>query len=285
MRIKYKLFPYPVLSLYSDDYKNNNFIVIPEVEKNINEIKIKFILEMDDNDLIRMIKSGLVEIVYHIECAKTVYRKIFKTNKHNYDISINEKNLNGNVDICCFIIAKNQINDYSNLNFNDDYNNSKFFIQRGSILAFYNLPRIEFIKNIEELEKMSSVFSILMKNDNKENGMHIELNRNKIQIWLEKNEFEKYRVFANSLNYQAILHSMLIFPALMYAFDMIMNDGEDEYYEYRWFKAIEKVLEGSNIILSKISIEKYTSYKLAQKILNMPLNRAFDNMINEEEEL
>ncbi len=275
MRVNNKLFPYPVLCSGIDNYKNNKFEVDLEVEKEINNIKFKCKVTIEDDKLKELLEEEKVEILYHIECSKTLYRDIYCTKQLIGEIFIEEKKLNGKVDICCFIVAKQNLEAYSNENFNEDYDGASFEILKGQILGFYNIPRIEFIKNVEELSQISSIFSVLKKQEFID-GMAIELNGDKIKVWLGENEFEQYRIFAKT--HQALIHQMLVFPALMYALDMIMKDGEEEYEEYRWFKAIDRILVSSKMNLTKESIEQNTSYKLAQKLLNIAIHRAFKEL-------
>lgn len=284
MRVRYKLFPYPVLCLESDDYINNQFEVSFEIAKDINTIRFAFKVALADNTLKEMIDEEIVELIYHIECAKTLYRQIHITKELKYNLAIEEKNLNGKVDICCFIVAKQDIEKYVNKNFNEDYMGASFEILRGNILGFYNLPRVEFTKNVEELADVASIFSIL-RQENIEDGISIELNGEKIKVWLDNDGFSQYKNFAKSALYQPMIHAMIIFPALMYALDMIMKDGEEEYSEYRWFKGIERMLENSNMQFNKETIEQVSSYKLAQKLLNLPINRALKNMTHEGEDM
>lgn len=284
MRVKYKLFPYPIVCAELDDYKQNKFEVNFEIFKEINNIRFKFDTLLDDPLLKKMLKEEQVELIYHVECAKTLYRQIHGTQQLIDDVVIDEKYLNGNVDICCFIVAKKDIDAYSNNNFNEDYIGVSFEILKGNILGFYNLPRVNFTKNPEELAQISSIVSILRKEDIQD-GMIIEIDSDKIKICLGNEEFIKYKNFAKSSIYQPMLHAMLIFPALMYALDMIMKEGEEEYQDYRWFKAIEKILSSSQLKLTKEVIEQMTSYKLAQKLLKLPINRALNNMKHGEDDV
>ncbi|WP_252246922.1 hypothetical protein [Clostridium sp. ZBS4] len=280
MRIKYKLFPYPVLCEEIDDYKENGFKIVPTINQDINRIIIGLDITLEDTKIKEMIKDGILDIVYHIECAKTLYRQIFIENELFSQIYIDKNDLDGNIDICCFIVAKNNISSYKNSNFNDDYEDNSFYIEKGNIMGFYNIPRINITKDPEELAKMSSIFSIIRKDDNKEEIMDINIDDDKIKICLGKQEFDRYNLYG--ANYQDYCHAFLILPTLIYAFDMIAMDQED-YSECRWFSAIEKSLSGSNIIFNKETIIKEGSYKLAQKLLNLPINRALKLMDSEEE--
>ena len=284
MRVRYKLFPYPVLCSEIDDYKENRFEVVFDVIKDIHQIRFQFQAILEDNLLKEMLEQSQVELVYHIECAKTLYRQIHCTKYLQYEVAIDEKQLNGKVDICCFIVATEDIASYCNDNFNEDYKGVSFEILKGNILGFYNLPRMDFTKNTEELSKVSSIFSVIRK-EAAEEGMEIELTGDKIKICLGNDAFMQYKNFAKASDYQSMMHAILIFPSLLYALDMIMKDGEEDYQEYRWFKAIDKMLSASNKSLNKETIEQMTSYKLAQKLLNLPVNRALSNMRHEGDEL
>lgn len=280
MRVKYKLFPYPVLCEEIDDYKDNLFIVKPNITQDINKIIISFEITINDIQIKNMINNGQLDIAYHIECGKTLYRNLFIENKLSSSVYINKNDLNGNVDICCFIVAKKNINKYRNPNFNDDYSNNSFDILKGNIMGFYNIPRISIIKDPEELAKMSSIFSIVKKEDNKEKIMNINIDDDKIKIELGTKEFESYN--KNAINYQDYCHSMLIMPALIYALDMILIDG-DQYSDYRWYKALETTLSKANIVLNAETINNQGSYVLAQKLLNSPISRALAFMDSEVE--
>lgn len=283
MRIRYKLFPYPVLCSDIDDYKSNKFDVEIDAVRDINNIKFTFNVNLDDLYIKEMLKKNKVEIVFHVECPKTFFRKIYKSNKLKHIIVIPENSLNGNVEICCFVLAKEDIFHYCNPNFNEDYENTSFSISKGNILAFNNLPKVEITKDTEELSKVSSIFSILRKDSKESEGMEIDLNEEKIKIWLSTEQFVKYQEYAVSPVYQAILHAAIVLPTLIYVLDMISLQGENEFNELRWFKSINKILEKSNLKLNKDTIAQETSYKLAQKLLNLPINRAFESMeINEE---
>ena len=284
MRVRYKLFPYPVLCSETDDYIDNQFSVDLKIAKNINEIQFSMSLKINDDKLQQMIRDRMIEIVYHFECSKTLYRKLYCSHLLENIISIEEKFLNGKLEVCCFLISKKNIKGYINSNFNEDYDGKSFDIKKGNILAFYNLPKIEFTKNTDELSSVSSIFSILRREDAEKRGMTVELDGDKIKIWLGNEEFYKYRDNSKNALYQPMLHAILILPALIYTFDALSKDGIVEYEQNRWFKALSKVLKDSNIELTAEAIDDYGSFELAQKILNLPVNRALQNMNSDSEE-
>lgn len=280
MRVKYnKLFPYPVLNEETDDYKDNTFNVDIKPEKDINRILLKCDVKINDKKIEDMIIKNKLDLVYHVECAKNLFRHIYKFNKLQTEIYIDNKDLDGTVDICVFIVAADDIFQYKNDNFNEDYDNAGFDLNKGNIMGFYNVPRIYITKDTEELAKMSSIFTIAKKSDSHPE-MNVDLDGPKIKIWLSEEDYKLYRIITKSgkAELQPVINSMIILPALIYAFDTIDSDEDNEYENCRWFIALDKVLKQSKIDLNRENIRKHTSLKLAQKLLNMPISSALANL-------
>ena len=112
--------------------------------------------------------------------------------------------------------------------------------------------------------------------------MSFELGGNKIKILLCEKDYNIYKKIANSPKLQPILHSMIIIPALVYVFELLRREEFESYEDNRWFRAIRKTLKNNSIELTEENLGIYSSIELAQKILDMPLSRAFENILNED---
>jgi len=285
MDIRYKLFPYPVLSPFSDDYINSGFIAEIIPVRDMKDIVIKMNVLLDNKELEQMIKEDKAEYVFHIECSQTSYREILKSCSEENIKRIPERKLNGRVTICTFIVAKENLYNYSNSCFNNDYENMSFNIEKGSILAIANQLNIDITKETEELEKIPSIFSVVRRNVDDDLGMQIEMNSDKIKLLLCNQEFYYYRNIASIDAYQPLLHAALVLPALIYVFETLKYCGAEEYeqYEqYRWFKAIEKQLKKYNIEFNREFLENNYSYEIAQKLLGLPIGRGLSAINNIE---
>lgn len=287
MDIRRKLFPHPVLSSFTDDYEDSSFIVEIKVVEDINEIEFHFDITLNNDELDFLIEQDKAEFVFHIECSQTSFREIVKTSDKTKVKRIPESKINGRISICPFIIVEETIEDYTNISFNDDYEGLVFHIDRGGILAIGNQFNIDIIKETDDLAKIPSVFSILRRDTDEDLGMEIEIDGDKIKLWLHHEAFNNYKNIANIPVFQPILHSALILPALIYSFETLKYSGIEEYESYRWFRAIEHTLNKSEIELNQELLENKPSYELAQKILSSPISRglkAIMNMGMEEEE-
>ena len=83
--------------------------------------------------------------------------------------------------------------------------------------------------------------------------------------------------------FQPLLHSSVIFPTLIYVFENLKNSDLETFEEYSWFKTIKKVLANMNIELNRETLEREFSYDLAQKIINFPVSRSFNAMMELEQ--
>lgn len=280
MDIRYKLFPYPMLSNFTDDYEKSGFISEVKVVRDINELVFYFDVLLDNDELNNLIKQNKVEFVFHIECSQTSYRQIVKTSETENVRRIPESKLNGRVNVCSFIVAKESIPNYINSCFNKDYEGLSFHIERGGILAIANQFNIDITKETEDLSKIPSIFSILRRDSDEDLGMQIEIDGDKIKLWLHNEAFNNYKNISNLPVFQPLLQSALILPALIYTFEVLKSSGTEEYEIYRWFRAIEQTLKKSDIELNKEVLENRPSYELAQKLLSSPISRGLKSIIN-----
>lgn len=81
MEIKYKLYPYPVLSSYSNDYGTGSFDVAIDIVRDGYDLRIDFLATLTCQSLQDCIKQGVAKFVYHLECAQTGFRTVVQTDK------------------------------------------------------------------------------------------------------------------------------------------------------------------------------------------------------------
>lgn len=276
MVIKHKLYPYPVLRSDSDDYVNSSFTFNVTVSKELREIELSFFFELNNDELLTMIKQGQAEFLVHIECSQTSYRNIIKSADKNCSTRILEKHLNGKVTICAFIVAIQTIPTYKNSDFNSDYANITFSLDKGSIIAIAGQYDLNVVKDVEELARVPSIFTICKYAADSEESMKIELDRDKITVALSAQSFQDYKLLTNMPRLLPVFHAMVIVPALIYAFERMRNDGIEEYQDRRWFMAMKKTLAKHEIPLNEKTLEDVPSYELAQKLLDLPIDRALN---------
>ena len=278
MTIKHKLYPYPVLGYFTDDYINSEFGASVSVAQNSKAITISVDISLDNEELLYLVDLGVVEYVCHIECPKTSYREIVKSKFSTIVSEIPQQKLNHKVEICTFIVAKNEIEFYRNKSFNPDYDNQAFHIERGNVLAYAKQSHFIVDNDIEEFSSKPSIFSIIKGENTKITKFIID--SPKIKIVLSPQNYYDYQMMTNRYEFMQATHAMIIFPALIYAMEKIKSDGAYNYADNRWFVVIKNKLLSYGVDIESESFQCEDSFEVAQKCLEMPIDRAFSSIVN-----
>ena len=279
MEIKYRLYPYPVLAPYSDDYRSGRFEVVIDPRKEGYDLQIDFAAVLTNEELKQLIRSGKAKYVYHMECARTGFRKVFQTEKEMASHRISDKKINGMLQICPFIVAVEDIHGYASSDFHEDYQGVSFEIEAGCILATGKMTTLDISKDIDELAQMPSIFSITKNGDAESRQMLVDYSGRKILIKLPVEDYYCYKQLSKTPQLQAILNSMTIIPALIYVLGELKRmpvEDRGENAGSLWYRVLSKTL------LTKFScdvetqdFEEQDPVSLAQSLINNPVAEAF----------
>lgn len=279
MDIRSRLYPYPVLSDGTDDYTGSSFGFEFNISKGPCELIFSTKMMLSDPVLQKMMLDNEAQFLIHIECPYTAYREALCFTKDSFERHILEKNLNGKVSVCGFIVAKKDIRGYSNPAFNSDYNGLTFDVDKGSVLAVGGQYDITVTKDTEGLAKIPSIFTICRCASDSDNSMKIDIDGDKIAINLCNEDFQNYKLLSCSPSFLPVFHSMLIMPSLIYIFETLRREGTENYETRRWYQAIRKTLSKHEITLNEETLAQYPSFELAQKLLELPVNKALSSLV------
>lgn len=292
MNITKRLYTYPVLSEERDDYQFSTFDANVSYKMNgVNSIHLEFNIEMDNPDLLSLIGSGRAEYVIHIECSNTSYRTTIHSIAEIVEKDIPIRRISGKIEAVVLIISKSDINGLKVKDWVDDYQDIAFDLSKGSILAYKNITTFDIIKNYEELSSASSIFKVYKRITKEPKPMEVDLDSTQIGIGLGLQEFETYSKFCDKVQFQPLLNTMVVFPALVYVFEELkQDDGIENNEGKKWFVSLSKAYEKRGINLEEeIRLNEKTSVQLAQEAMELPLTAALKTMLdifdtNEEEE-
>lgn len=291
MKIKNtRIFPYPVLSSMYDDYINCNFGIDVKAKKGKKRLYVEILPTIESKTISSLIQNNNAEIIAHLECGRTRYRttKKLKLNElSNFEIPNGD--LSDDLEVIAFVVARKDISNFgcSNNEFNSDYGNTTFEIENGSILAISNQKDIPVPKDIFDLSNVNSIVSIISKqDDDTSRNIDINLTDKKIRVILPKDTYIDYSGIGKTENkYTPILHSMFVFPALVYALDYLKSMDDDKWIDvenYLWFKVIKKKVEELHGQFDKKIIEKYSSVIIAQELIENPFPVAVNTLLGME---
>lgn len=293
MNITRRLYTYPVLSEEKDDYNTSVFDVDFEYKMNsVNSLQLDFTISLDNEELKNLIIEGQAEYVIHIECSNTAYRTTLNFITEQISLEIPVGRIYGKLEMIALIVLKNNVHQLVNSDWNVDYNGVAFDLAKGSILGYKNLPVLDIVKNYEEFTSASSIFMVYKRLTTEEKPIDVSLDSSQIRIGLGTQEYDTYSRFCKKSQFQPILNSMLVFPALVYVFEELKQETGVEANEGKaWYISLDKAYEkrGLNFIQEIMYADK-TSVQLAQEAMELPLSKAFstfaelfENMEDEED--
>lgn len=280
MDIKYRLYPHPVLWEKNDDFNNSKFDCDVVLNREIKKFVLDIQFNLDNENFKNLIRKGKAEYIIHIESPASSYRIVHKAQSENIKITLLDEHLLGKISLCPFIVAKEDISDYFNDDFNEDYSGVVFNLSKGTILAIGTQLTFKVDKENEDLSQVPSIFTIYKKETTEQLPIEIELNDNKIRIGLNIQDYENYYLTVH--NNPDVVNAFLIYPVLIYTFERL-KESFDDYSDYRWFKALEKMFEKYSFKLSDDIVNSETSIYLAQMVMSFPISKAFLSISMDEE--
>lgn len=289
MELRNKLYPYPVLDSSSEQYKTGNF------ETDLNStiegynIRLVFKSKLDEKGLMSLINQGKATFVYHLECPQTGFRNVHITDQLEFSCTIPGKNLRGYLEICCFVIAKENIVGYTNLNFSEFYDGLTFDIDAGGILATGDSFNVNVDINIDELSDIPSIFSIVPILDSSITYMQVDTSQKKLLIKLPKKDFENYKILNLAPEYLSSLTAMTVIPALTQVLGELKAQNIEDRMgnsELNWYKTLKKYLK-ENLDCDLETDEAFhdkSPFELAQLLVNSPLTEALTNAVRKQDD-
>lgn len=285
MEIRYKLYPYPVLAYYSDDYKEGNFDTTIDLQRDGYNIRVDFLSTLTNNGLKALIEQGKAKYVYHLECAQTGFRHVIVTEQISESYVLINKIVCGKLQICPFIVATEDIYGYINDGFHDDYTGIPFDIEAGCVLAVGKQVNAMIEKELEDLADAPSVFSIICNADATVTEMLVDYsNRQKITIRLPLNDYYSYKQLRKAPEAQSILNAITIIPALSFVLAEINKlsiEEREQLQEYGWYRTVKKtLLTKFSCDIENQDFEQENPLTLAQKLINDPTSEALKTLCN-----
>lgn len=283
MEIKNRLFPYPVLCFDNDDYVDSIFSVDVKVSEEVSDLVFNFTIKLENNEELKwLIRDGKAEFAIHIECSATAYRTLVFTSGMTKTYRIPKSKVNDKIALLGLIVAKTDIKNYTSNNLNEDYLDEYIYFEKGSILAYHNMPKVNIAKNYEELAGDNAFFTVIkrtLQDTNEINPVTYELNGPKIKILVDEPIYDEYIKYYNNPNLEPLANSLVVFPALIYMLETIQKSGSEPYRSLYWYMKIKKSfeLQGKDFDDYVYELDK-SCVEIAQEMLQMPIGRAFNSL-------
>lgn len=280
MDIRYKMYPYPVLAYFLDDYKDKHAfdVKITQVKDGF-DTKLMFETTLTNKELLGLVRSRKASFVYHLECSQTGFRKVIRTDKFSLPYVLSNHEVKNIVQICPFIVATKDITSYSSTDFDDDYKGMTFDIEEGCVLAVGQQVDADVSDSIDDLANTPSIFSIVQNTDETIKEMKVDGNGDKIVIQLPFNDYYSYKSLSQNPKFEPVLNALTIVPALVFAIEEMKRWDSEEMnrreIDCGWFRSIKHVLSKEFNCDVESGLSGMDSMELAQKLIGSPLPSAF----------
>lgn len=283
MRIGNRLFPYPVLNRehIANHFINSSFRLDLTIHKEQGYFILKDICYVTNNEnLLRLVYENKVSVLCIVECSQTVYRQSFEISDVPQTIRIPIFDLKDNVVISSYAYAKENINNYYDGDFLEEYQGVSFDIEKYDILASDDGFTDKVVYEENQDAKVSSIFLVVKDLDSNSKAMKVEMKSNKIILTLPPDQFTMYDRMKLISHFQNVYFSIMLVPALAQIFESLKKDSIEEIrYEYDWFLSIEKAYEKVfGFALSQSDFQSADSLILAQELLGSPSTKAIETI-------
>lgn len=151
MNFSNRMFTYPVLRRFNDDYLKSslNYDLINLTDNDSSSEFLKFRVEVstDNPELNQLIEQKQAEFIVHVECSQAFFRNYYPVTDGSADIKIPYEDLENSLEVSVMLMAKTVIHDYRSSDFNPDYEDLTFTLEKGSFLAYGYLGTLKIIKD------------------------------------------------------------------------------------------------------------------------------------------
>lgn len=277
MRLNNVSFPHPVLGISDDVFPllDNDSIKIDNPISDGQDYVFIVHLCQRNTTISDLIKDGMAEYVCEVDCQRTYMRRCFRSSDGDIEVRIGQKEIFGRIEFNTYVTIKKSLV-YTNDDFNEDYQGYSFQLYPGDVIVAF--PPAHYNVSLK-YDKLYAVGSFMQMVDGGESTTEtwFNLDGDKIDIMLPHDMYEQYGMINNETSFMEIIHSSIVFNALVYAMYFV---NQEEYKEKLWAEAIRTRLRTDNdLIAMNLDIESTKDvYKIAQAMLKNPYGRLFSRL-------
>ena len=270
MRLSARSYPHPVLG-NRDDVPGAAFQATLEMSTDKQSVYVATDVACSCGVLNSMLAASDAELVLHVECSNTLFRRAYAFRETARRISIPADSLNDAVEVNVFMRAVNRIPAYRIPEAHSDYGDATFDVRRGDILAVAEGQVFDIESNFDSLARIGSIMQI---NESPKDGdlpMEPSFEGDKIVIFLSKSDFRDYKLLKLNEGVSGPLTTTIVLPVLVEALHILKEENDGSEDTRRWVRALSRRIE--SLGLSR----EMQLLSVAQKLLELPVKRALSS--------
>lgn len=277
MKLNNVSFPYPVLGIRDDVFPllEENCVQL-EISSDIDSYKIDITLTQNNKTIKDLISRGVAEYTCEIDCQKAFLRESVASKTPTFSFSIPRRKVNGRVYLNGFVTVKESIPEYSNPDFNEDYEGFTFDLEPGDILVGF--PQSYFDADIKYDKLQAAGSFMVIREDVTIEETRFDIAGDKIEIVLPSEMYSMFKGGIGDRNME-IIHSSMVFNALCFALYNIQENSET-----LWARCINTRIDTEPELAKYKDLDKLNIPSLAQALLGDPYKRLFEYLKSQCEE-
>ena len=270
-----RLFPYPLLARWTDDYGERNFRVTLEGTLSRNGyINLGIRFECESEFLTRLIEQEKAQYALVVSCPATAARTVIMSPFAQTMEGLNAGDYSKELSSIPYIVTTEELRGFASAEHADEFRYAVpngFTIAQGGILAAGVTVRTP----LEAQSDAASVIDLVANSQVPDGEMAVDLDNDRIRIELSR----EYKALVENLRAKSpngnsremtMLFSSLYLPTVAEA---VRKLPEPDYADYRWAVVLRNALTRSGIDADDESLQE-NAFAHAQKILNNPIGKA-----------
>lgn len=228
-----------------------------------------------ENDILKsIVDSKKASFASEVICPATNYRKVFSSFSLKQEIPIPSNELRGPVTICFYIITEEEIKNYDNPAFHEDYNSQTFDLGPSAVLAIAGEEyKFDAKKRYAGVIGFRS-YIVLEPSTDTEGPMFVNYSGEIIIITLSIFDYNRISEFVRIGNpdYEVLVDSSIAFPAIVKTLYETINEDSANAGKF-WYQSLRKVADDA-----EIDWELSNVFEIAQIASKMPADRISETL-------
>ena len=272
-----RLYTYPVLADGRDDYKTCKFSAEVKISADAaNNLILNANFSTDCAELNRLIANGDAEYLLHAECPSTCYRKIFPSAAENFSCKIPLTHVKDKLNCMAFIVLRRDVEKFFFEDWNEDFAEFRFDLQKGSILAYKNFKSLPLPDDQNIFKNVSSIFSVYKKIDDI-TPFEFDMTSEKIKIGLNAKDYALYCRYCANPTLQPIMNAMIILPVLVAVFNELKLEDAQDHSSDAWLLSLQAAYRRRRKDFNELLYSE-DEIKLAQEVMGLPISKALNSI-------
>lgn len=250
-------FPHPVLGINKGVFPDleEDALSVISIEEHDEDYVYTFNLSQHNEQIQQYIEERRAQYICEVDCNKTFYKKIHKSNEPIIIVHIKKTDVVGHIDFSFFVVTTKGFLNYSNAGFNPDYRDPetgkmpKFSLEKGSVLVMFPQWSDNVYTRFNNKPALNAFIQVVKRKDS-EKYVNIDLGDEIINIELPLGMYGDFLEY-NRDQFKGLLYTSLIFNALVKA---ILNINENE--GRTWADSIKALMENMPDKYKGLSIDK-----------------------------